>query len=53
MTILSKARDEMHLRPSFKSFANDEIGLFLELATLVSNIKLKVGRCKVNSTRAL
>ncbi len=38
----SKARDEMHLKPSFESFMNDDIGLYLELATFVSNIKSKV-----------
>jgi hypothetical protein len=26
---------------------DDDIGFFFELATLVSNIKLEVGRCKV------
>jgi hypothetical protein len=47
ITILSKAKDEMHLRPSFESFVDDDIGLSLELATLVSNIKSKVGKCKI------
>ncbi len=34
--------DEMHLRRSFESFMNDDIGLSLKLATLASNIKSKV-----------
>jgi hypothetical protein len=42
ITMSSKARDEMHLKPSFESFMNDDIGLYLELATFVSNIKSKV-----------
>ncbi len=38
----SKARDEMHLKPSFESFMDDDIGLYLKLATFASNIKSKV-----------
>ncbi len=42
ITMSFKARDEMHLRPYFQSLMDDDIGLFLELTTLASNIKLKV-----------
>ncbi len=37
-----KAKDEMHLRPSFEALMDDDIGLFLELTTFVSYIKLEV-----------
>jgi hypothetical protein len=47
ITILSKGKDEMHLRPSFESFVDNDIGLSLELTTLVFNMKSKVGKCKV------
>jgi len=40
----SKAKDEMHLKPSFESFMDDGIGLYLKLATFASNIKSKVFR---------
>ncbi len=42
ITMSFKAKDEMHLRPSFESLMDDNIGLFLELATLASNIKSKL-----------
>jgi hypothetical protein len=35
----SKARDTMHLRHFFESLMDDDIGVFLGLTTLVSNIK--------------
>jgi len=38
----SKAKNEMHLRPSFESLMDDDIRLSLKLATLTSNIKSKV-----------
>ncbi len=34
-----KAKDEMHLKPSFESLMDDDIGLSLKLITFVSNIK--------------
>jgi hypothetical protein len=37
-----KTKDEMHLRPSFESFKDDNIGLSLELTILASNIKSKL-----------
>ncbi len=37
-----KTRDEMHLRPFFESFMDDDIGIFLQLVTFVSNIKSEV-----------
>jgi hypothetical protein len=40
--MIHKARDEMHLRPSFESLMNDDTKLFLELTTLISNNKSKV-----------
>ncbi len=35
----SKARDEMHLRPSFEPFMDDDTRQSLELVTLTFNIK--------------
>jgi hypothetical protein len=35
----SKSRDEMHLRPSFETFIDDDTRQFLELVTLTFNIK--------------
>ncbi len=37
-----KTRDEMHLKPFFESFLDDDTRFSLELATLASNIKSKV-----------
>ncbi len=37
-----KAKDEMHLKPSFESLMDDDIGFSLKLTTLASNIKPKV-----------
>ncbi len=34
-----KAKDEMHLKPSFESLMDDDTKLSLELATIASNIK--------------
>jgi len=39
--MIHKAKDEMHLKPSFESLMNDDIRLFLKLATIAYNIKLK------------
>jgi hypothetical protein len=36
-----KTKDGMHLKPSFESFMDDNIEVFLELATLASNINKK------------
>jgi hypothetical protein len=38
----SKSRDEMHLKPSFESFMDDDTALSLKLATIACNIKSKV-----------
>jgi hypothetical protein len=38
----SKAKDEMHLRPFFESFMDDDNRLFLKLTSFASNIKLKL-----------
>jgi hypothetical protein len=40
--VSSKAKDEMHLRPSFESFIDDDIRFSLELTTFTFNIKSKV-----------
>ncbi len=42
ITMSFKIRDEMHLRPSFETRMDDDIGLSLKLATFASNIKLEV-----------
>jgi hypothetical protein len=42
ITMSFKAKDEMHLKPSFESLMDDDIGLSLKLTTFVSNIKPKV-----------
>ncbi len=42
ISMSSKARDEMNLRPSFEFLMDDNIGLSLKLTTLPSNIKLEV-----------
>jgi hypothetical protein len=34
ITMSSKAKDEMHLKPYFESFMDDDIGFFFELTTL-------------------
>jgi hypothetical protein len=38
----SKAKDEMHLKPFFESFMDDDNRLFLKLTIFASNIKLKL-----------
>jgi len=42
ITMSFKAKDEMHLKPSFESLMDDDIGFSLKLTTLASNIKPKV-----------
>jgi hypothetical protein len=39
ITMSFKAKDEMHLKPSFESLMDDDNKLFLQLATIASNIK--------------
>ncbi len=42
ITMSFTSRDEMHLRPSFETCMDDDIGLSLKLTTFASNIKLEV-----------
>jgi len=39
ITMTSKVRDEMHLRPSFEYLMDDDTKLFLRLTILTFNIK--------------
>ncbi len=42
ITMSSKAKEEVNAKPSFESLMDDDSGIFVELASLASNIRLEV-----------